>query len=224
MKKETLSKKIKRTQAIEKALHKAFPNPQIALYYENPLQLLISVILSAQCTDVRVNMVTPALFKKYRTAKDFAEAGQSELEIDIHSTGFYRNKAKNIIACCRSLVEQHGGEVPATMEELQALAGVGRKTANCVLGGAFGIPSGIVVDTHVKRIAARLALTDESDPEKVEADLTKLLDKKDWIHFSNALILHGRKTCDARKPLCNECPLASLCPSAVMTTTKRKNA
>jgi endonuclease-3 len=215
MKRENQQEKAVRAHAIEKILRKTYPNPRIALQYDTPLQLLVAVILSAQCTDVRVNMVTPSLFKRYKTAKAFAEAEQSELEIDIRSTGFYRNKAKNIIACCQALVSKHGGEVPASMDELTALAGVGRKTANCVLGGAFGIPSGVTVDTHVRRIAGRLGLTAETDPEKIESDLMVLLNKKDWIHFSNAVILHGRQVCDARKPLCGECVLMHLCPSAV---------
>ena len=222
MKRESQQEKAARAHAIEKILRKTFPNPRIALQYDSPLQLLVAVILSAQCTDVRVNMVAPALFKKYKTAKAFADAGQSELEIDIRSTGFYRNKAKNIIACCQALVSKHGGEIPASMDELTALAGVGRKTANCVLGGAFGIPSGVTVDTHVKRIAGRLGLTVETNPEKIEIDLMALLEKKDWIHFSNAVILHGRQVCDARKPLCGQCVLARLCPSAASPTSGLK--
>ena len=222
MKRESLQEKAVRAHGIEKILRKTFPNPRIALQYDSPLQLLVAVILSAQCTDVRVNMVAPALFRKYKTAKAFADAEQSELEIDIRSTGFYRNKAKNIIACCQALVSKHGGEIPASMDELTALAGVGRKTANCVLGGAFGIPSGVTVDTHVKRIAGRLGLTVETDPEKIERELMVLLEKKDWIHFSNAVILHGRQVCDARKPLCGECVLARLCPSAATPTSGSK--
>lgn len=222
MKRESQQEKVARAHAVEKILRKTFPNPRIALQYDNPLHLLVAVILSAQCTDVRVNIVTPALFKKYKTAKAFAEAEQSELEIDIRSTGFYRNKAKNIIACCQALVSKHGGKIPVSMAELTALAGVGRKTANCVLGGAFGIPSGVVVDTHVKRIAGRLGLTAEIDPEKIERELMVLLEKKDWIHFSNAVILHGRQVCDARKPLCGECVLAHLCPSAASPTSGPK--
>ena len=161
-----------------------------------------------------MNKVTPELFKKYRTAKDFAMARQEELEQDVRSTGFYRNKAKSIIACCRAIVERHGGQVPKTMEELVQLGGVGRKTANCVLGGAFGINSGVVVDTHVRRVAQRLGLSSTDDPEKIELDLMELIDEKDWYGFGNMLIWHGRRVCDARKPKCPDCPLLKLCPSA----------
>jgi endonuclease III len=215
MKRETNEERVARARAIEKKLRRAYPDPRIALKCENPVQLLIAVILSAQCTDVQVNVVTKELFLKYRSAHDFATADLRELEQDIRSTGFYHNKAKNIVACCTALLERHGGRVPETMEELTALAGVGRKTANCVLGGAFGIASGVVVDTHVKRIANRLGLTKQSDPEKIETDLNGILIQKDWIHFSNALIHHGRKICGARKPLCGECVLAALCPSRI---------
>jgi endonuclease III len=202
-----------RARKIESALRRDYAHPRIALEFESPLQLLIAVILSAQCTDVRVNMVTPSLFRKYRSAEDFANADQKVLEKEIHSTGFFRNKARNIIACCRSLVNEYNGEVPRTMEDLVALAGVGRKTANCVLGGAFGIPSGIVVDTHVSRVSKRLGLTDNDNPERIEKDLMKLIEKRDWIHFGNALVLHGRRICNARTPLCRECCLNALCPS-----------
>lgn len=211
---ESFIVKRNRGRKIEKILHKEYPSASVALQYSTPLQLLVAVILSAQCTDVRVNMVTPALFKRYKSAADFANADAAELEQEIHSTGFFRNKTKNIIACCRALVEQHGGKVPASMEALIRLPGVGRKTANCILGGAFGISAGIVVDTHVARLAARLGLTANTDPEKIETDLCEILEQKDWIHFGNALILHGRKICPARKPLCAECSLSSLCPSS----------
>jgi len=195
-------------------LHKQYPDPKVALDFSNPLQLLIATILSAQCTDVRVNMVTPALFKKYRSASDFANAIQEELEQDIRSTGFYRNKAKSIISCCKSLVEKHGGKVPKTIDELVQLGGVGRKTANCVLGGAYGIYSGVVVDTHVRRVSQRLGLAATDDPEKIEAELMELLPQDDWHLFGNLLVWHGRKTCGARKPDCLNCPLRKLCPSA----------
>ena len=203
-----------RGRKIEKVLRKEYRSAAVALQYATPLQLLIAVILSAQCTDVRVNMVTPALFKRYRSAVDFANADSVEIEEAIHSTGFFRNKTKSIIACCRVLVDQHGGKVPASMEELVKLPGVGRKTANCILGGAFGISAGVVVDTHVARVSARLGLTTNTDPEKIEKDLCGILEQKDWIHFGNAVILHGRKVCAARKPLCAECLLNALCPSA----------
>lgn len=211
---ESQKKKRERARKIESRLRKGYSTPTIALKYSTPLQLLISVILSAQCTDARVNMVTPALFRKYRIAKDFAAAVPAELEREIHSTGFYRNKAKNIIACCKALLSGFDGEVPSTMEELIQLPGVGRKTANCVLGGAFGIAAGVVVDTHVIRLSNRLGLTTNSNAEKIEEDLCRLIDQEDWIHFGNAVILHGRKICSARNPLCNECIVNDLCPSA----------
>jgi endonuclease-3 len=211
--KESGVKKKHRAQKIESLLRKEYPSPTIALEYSTPLQLLIAVILSAQCTDLRVNVVTPALFGKYRTAQEFANADLKELEHVIHSTGFFRNKAKNIVACCKALVEGYRGEVPTSMDELIQLPGVGRKTANCVLGAAFGIPSGIVVDTHVIRLATRLGFTGNTQPEKIETDLSELIAKKDWIHFGNALIHHGRRICDARNPQCAMCVLERLCPS-----------
>lgn len=195
-------------------LQKQYPAATIALDFSNPLQLLVATILSAQCTDKRVNMVTPALFKKYPSARHFAGANQAELEQDIRSTGFYRNKAKSIIACCQAIVRNHGGNVPKTMEELIELGGVGRKTANCVLGGAYGINSGVVVDTHVRRVSQRLGLTKNEDPEKIEQDLMKVLPQNDWYEFGTQVILHGRNTCDARKPACSQCILVDLCPSA----------
>lgn len=214
MKKETTAQLQARTKKIVTLLHKEYPNPKIALNFSNPLELLIAVMLSAQCTDVRVNIVTKDLFRKYKTANDYATVDPKELEQDIRSTGFYKNKAKNIIACCKALIKNHKGTVPHTMEELIALAGVGRKTANCVLGGAYGINSGVVVDTHVKRLSNRLALTEEYDPVKIEEDLITLLPQKEWFSFGNRLIWHGRKVCDARKPKCSECVLDKLCPSA----------
>jgi endonuclease III len=211
---ESNERKKRRAHQIERLLRKKYPSASTALHYRNPLQLLISVILSAQCTDMRVNMVTPSLFAKYATVEAFAHADRSELEHAIHSTGFYRNKAKNIINCCKALIEKHGGEVPSSMDELIQLPGVGRKTANCVLSGAFHTSSGIVVDTHVTRLTTRLGLTENSDPGKIEADMCELIDRKDWIHFGNALIDHGRKVCGARKPQCAGCILNKLCPSA----------
>ena len=208
-----------RTGKIIARLKKEFPQARTALEFSNPLQLLISTILSAQCTDVRVNIVTPTLFAKYRSAKDFAEADVSELEAEIKSTGFYRMKAKHIINASKAIVEQFGGQVPETMDELLSLPGVGRKTANCVLGGAYGIQSGIVVDTHVIRLANLLGLTKNDAPDKIEQDLIKLVPKKEWYRFSNLIILHGRKTCKARSPLCNTCILADICPSAQVTSS-----
>lgn len=204
-----------RMPRILEALFSVYPDPHCALKHENPLQLLVSTILSAQCTDERVNMVTAALFKKYRTAADFARVDQAEFENDIRSTGFFRNKAKNIISCAKMLVEKHGGGVPKTLEELVVLPGVGRKTANVVLGTAFGIASGVVVDTHVTRLSWRLGLTNETDAEKIEADLMTLVPKNRWIAFSHAIILHGRARCSARAPDCAGCELAALCPKRI---------
>jgi endonuclease-3 len=182
------------------------------LEFESPLQLLIATILSAQCTDKRVNMVTPGLFAKYKTAADFARASLPALEKAIQSTGFFRNKAKNIKACCQAIMVQHGGKVPRDLDSLVALPGVGRKTANVVLGTAFGIPSGVVVDTHVSRIAQRLGLTTTTDAVKAEAELCAILPKKEWIDFSHRLIWHGRAICDARRPKCDMCSLNKICP------------
>ncbi|MCX6135750.1 MAG: endonuclease III [Ignavibacteriales bacterium] len=212
--KESNQKLKSRAQKLAVILHKTYPDPKIALDFSTPLQLIVATILSAQCTDVRVNMVTPSLFKKYRAAKDFANAKQEELEQEIRSTGFFRNKAKSIIACCRTLVEKHDGKVPKTMEELVELGGVGRKTANCVLGGAFGINAGVVVDTHVRRVSQRLGLSSFDDPERIETDLMQLIPQDEWFVFGNMLVWHGRKICDARKPDCLNCPLRKLCPSA----------
>ena len=212
--KETKQEMRSRAKKILAHLRKKYPDPKIALDFSNPLQLLIATILSAQCTDKRVNMVTPGLFKKYRSAYDFSIANLAELERDIRSTGFYRNKAKSIVSSCKSLVEKHGGNVPKTMDELIQLGGVGRKTANCVLGGAYGINSGVVVDTHVRRVSQRLGLATMNDPEKIELELMGLLPQNDWFLFGNLLIWHGRETCDARKPDCLNCPLQRLCPSA----------
>jgi endonuclease-3 len=200
-----------RARAIARLLAEAYPDAHCALHHDDPLQLLIATILSAQCTDARVNMVTPALFKRYPDAAAFAGADLRELEELIRSTGFFRNKARNIIACCRQLVEQHGGEVPATMEELVPLPGVGRKTANVILGNAFDVP-GIPVDTHVARLSGRMGLTQESDPVKIERDLMRLIPEKDWTMFGHRMIFHGRQVCHARKPLCEQCTLAALCP------------
>jgi endonuclease-3 len=200
-----------RARQIVRGLAKLYPDARCALHHESPLQLLVATILSAQCTDVRVNMVTPALFARYPDAEAFATADQGELETAIQSTGFFRNKAKNIIGCCKALVEKHRGQVPGTMEELVHLPGVGRKTANVVLGNAFDVP-GITVDTHVQRLSRRLGLTCESVPEKIEQDLMKLIPQKEWTNFSHAMIFHGRQVCYARKPKCSECGIAKYCP------------
>ncbi len=193
-----------------------YPRAQTALTHDNPLQLLVATILSAQCTDERVNKVTPSLFSRYRTASDFASSRPEELEALIRSTGFYRAKAKNIRQCCAEIVERHDGRVPGTMHELVGLPGVGRKTANVVLGSAFGEAEGVVVDTHVKRISGLLGLTTHTDPEKIERDLMELLPKKHWIVFSNLLILHGRAVCRARRPDCGRCAVSDVCPSSLV--------
>lgn len=195
-------------------LKKAYPQATCALHFSNKIQLLVSTILSAQCTDVRVNIVTKSLFKKYKTAKDFADASFEELCRDIKSTGFYRNKAKNIQGACKAIVGQFKGKVPGTMPELLTLPGVGRKTANVVLGTGFGISEGIVVDTHVTRLSNRLGFTRHSNPVKIEQDLVELVHKKDWIDFSHLMIAHGRAICVARKPKCPQCPIKEYCPSA----------
>ncbi len=212
MPRENTAAKKARTQKIIAALKCVYPNAHCELNFSNPLELLIATILSAQCTDKRVNLVTAELFKKYRNAKDFAEADISELEKDIRSTGFYKNKAKNIKACCAALVEKFDGEVPRTMDELHALAGVGRKTANVVLGNAFGINVGVVVDTHVTRLGNRLGLVKGTDAVKLEQEFMKLVPQNEWTDFSHWLIWHGRRRCDARKPDCADCEIANLCP------------
>jgi endonuclease-3 len=194
-------------------LHEVYPSAHCELEFETPFQLLVATILSAQCTDKRVNIVTRDLFQKYRSAYDFAEVSQSELEQAIKSTGFYRNKAKNLRAMSKDLVEKHGGEVPKTMAELTRLAGVGRKTANVVLGNAFSVDEGIVVDTHVARLAKRFKLTTKNEPEKIEEDLMRLVPRTQWTNFSHWLIWHGRRRCYARNPDCPKCEIGSLCPS-----------
>jgi len=191
-------------------LKKEHPENRIALNYSNTVQLLVAVILSAQCTDVRVNYVTGELFKKYKDADDFAKADIDVFEQEIRSTGFYKNKAKNIIACCSEIADKYSGKVPKTLEELIKLPGIGRKTANVILGSAFGIP-GIVVDTHVKRLAYRIGLTINKEPEKIEIDLMRIIPKDDWFYFSNMLIFHGRKICIARKPKCDICSIEKQC-------------
>ncbi len=211
---ETFEQKKLRAAEIVKLLKKRYPeDPKTALDYKTSLELLVATILSAQCTDARVNMVTKDLFKKYKTAKDYASAKQEDFEQDIKSTGFYRNKAKNVMAMAQAVLRDHGGEVPATMEDLVKLPGVGRKTANLILGIVHGIP-GIVCDTHVIRVSQRLGLTANKDAEKIEYDLYSVLPEKEWIGFSNRLIMHGRDTCAAKKPDCPACVLNEVCPSA----------
>ncbi len=201
----------RRVRKLITRLKKRYPDARCALNFTNPLELLIATILSAQCTDVRVNIVTKDLFKKYRSVQDYAKVKPGIFEDDIRSTGFYKNKTKSIISCCKKIVEEHGGKVPSTMEELIELGGIGRKSANVILGNVFGIP-GITVDTHVKRIANRLALTGNQDPVKIEYDLMELVPRKEWTQFSHLIIFHGRNTCKARKPLCVECVVEGLCP------------
>ncbi len=202
-----------RASAWCQALARVYPDAHCDLNFSNPLELLIATILSAQCTDVQVNKVTPALFRKYRAARDYAEANPQEFEHDLKSIGLYRAKAKNIRACCRLLVDHHGGKVPESMEELVQLPGVGRKTANVVLGNAFGQNAGVVVDTHVARLSARLGLTRQTDPVKIEQALMKLVPQADWTLFSHWLIFHGRRRCKAQNPDCPNCEIASLCLS-----------
>jgi endonuclease-3 len=189
-----------------------YPEASCSLEFDTPLELLVATILSAQCTDERVNQVTRGLFRKYRCAADFASAPIEDLEKDIQSTGFFRNKARNIQSCCQKLCEEYGGEVPKDLDALVDLPGVGRKTANVVLGTAFGIASGVVVDTHVSRLSQRLGLTDQTDPVKIERDLMEQMPPKEWVAFSHRMIQHGRQICQARRPKCGECPLARWCP------------
>jgi endonuclease-3 len=203
----------KRARKIVNRLKKAYPDARCSLNHANPLELLVATILSAQCTDERVNLVTAELFGKYRLPEDYAAVAQEELELDIRSTGFFRNKAKSIRGACKLIAEQYGGRVPETMEELLELPGVARKTANVVLGNAFGVSSGVVVDTHVSRLSQRLALTRETQPEKIERDLCELVPRADWIELPHLLISHGRAVCKARTPLCAECFLLELCPT-----------
>ncbi|CAN5602262.1 endonuclease III [soil metagenome] len=206
----------KRVPLLIAELERLYPDASTELDFETPLQLLVAVVLSAQCTDKRVNIVTPALFARFKTANDYATAKLSEIEEYIRTTGFFRNKAKNIQAACRALVERHNSEVPNTLEELTALPGLGRKSANCILGDVFDTP-GITVDTHVGRLSRRLGLTTLTDPVKVEFALMKLLPQPTWTDVSHRLILHGRRVCDARKPKCGECSLADICPKVGVT-------
>lgn len=211
---ETVKKKGERVAKLIRAFQRVYPNAHCELSHHNPLELMVATVLSAQCTDKRVNIVTKSLFRKYRSAEDFARTPLPELEEAIRSTGFYRNKAKNIKAACLKLVERHGGHVPKTMEELIELDGVGRKTANVILGNAFGVNAGVVVDTHVTRLSRRLGLTRHESPKKIEQDLMKLVPEKFWTLWSHWLIWHGRQRCNARKPDCLGCEVRELCPSA----------
>jgi len=213
MPRESLEARRARTQQIIAGLQRAYPDAHCELNYSNPLELLVATILSAQCTDKQVNIVTPELFRKYRGAAEYAAASLEQLESDVRRIGLYKNKAKNIRSCCQRLVERHGGDVPRTMDELVALDGVGRKTANVVLGNAFGINVGVVVDTHVARLCQRLCLTAEENPQKIERALMELVPQSEWTMFSHWLIWHGRRRCAARKPDCAACEIAGLCPS-----------
>lgn len=211
---ESKPKKRQRTEEILHRLEEEYPEACCALEHRTPLQLLVATILSAQCTDKRVNMVTPALFERFPDAASYAAADMSELEEMIRTTGFYRNKAKSLKGLGQALQSDHDGEVPSTMKELSSLPGVGRKTANVVLGNAFGIDEGIVVDTHVGRLSNRLGLSEESNPVKIESDLMALVPQEDWTLWAHLLIFHGRQVCKARKPACADCVLVDLCPSA----------
>lgn len=214
MPREPLEKKNSRAKKVIALLKKRYPGARCALNFENVHQLMVATILSAQCTDVRVNIVTPDLFKKYRSIKDFADADINELENDVRTTGFFRNKAKSIKRSAQQLLEEFRGEIPRTIEKLTKLAGVGRKTASVILGTGYGIAEGIVVDTHVSRISRLLGFTSKTDPVKIERDLMEIIPKKDWIDFSHLLIYHGRAICIARRPKCPICPVNKLCPSA----------
>lgn len=211
--KETLRGKCERVKLIDRRLAKIYPEAHCTLNFKNPLELLVATILAAQCTDARVNIVTKTLFKKYRTAKDYAQANPKVFQRDITSVGFFRNKTKSVLGCTKMLLDEHAGKVPQTMEQLLRLPGVGRKTANVILGNSFGIP-GIVVDTHVGRLSGRLGLSVHSDPNKIEQDLVKIVSENRWTMFSHLLVFHGRNVCVARKPRCPECLLNDLCPSA----------
>jgi len=205
----------KKVNQIIKILKKEYPKAKIALEFSNPLEILVATILSAQCTDERVNKVTKSLFKKYKTVQDYANADLKKFEQEIKSTGFYRNKAKNIISSAKMIIEKFNGKVPDKMEDLLTLPGVARKTANIVLGNAYGIVEGIAVDTHVRRLSQRLGFTKNDDPVKIEQDLMKIIPKSNWFIISYLLIEHGRKICDARKPNCSECVISDLCPKII---------
>jgi endonuclease III len=207
-----------RVRKIIRLLKRAYPDAKCSLNHSNAFELLIATILSAQCTDARVNIVTQDLFRKYRKPEDYLKVSPTELQQDIRTTGFFRNKTKSIQGTAKVLTEQYGGEVPATIEELLELPGVARKTANVVLGNAFGVSSGVVVDTHVTRLSRRLGLTEQKSAEKIEKDLIAIVPKKDWVIFPHLFIAHGRKICKARNPLCAECVVEKLCPSSFLKT------
>lgn len=211
---ESLRRRQQRGRVILRRLRRVYPHAQMILRYSNHWELLVAVVLSAQCTDVMVNKVTARLFKKYRALDDYVHADPREFEQDIRSTGFYRNKTKHVLAAARLVKERFGGRVPSTMDELLQIPGVARKTANIILGNAFGIVEGIAVDTHVTRLSTRLGLTDHHSPEKIEQDLMKALPQKDWFHATYLLIDHGRAVCKAQRPQCDRCPLSDVCPSA----------
>lgn len=217
---ESKSQRQARTHEIIKLLKRAHPDARCALNHSNAFELLIATILSAQCTDERVNKVTADLFRKYRKPEDYLKVRDTELQQDVKTTGFFRNKTKSIQGACKVLIEEFGGEVPRTMEELLRVPGAARKTSNVVLGVAYGIAEGVVVDTHVSRLSQRLKLTRQKDPVKIEKDLIELVPKKDWIIFSHLLIFHGRRVCKARRPLCEECAVEKLCPSSILKTGK----
>jgi endonuclease-3 len=214
MPRESKANRTLRVAELIAKLKTGYPDARCALTHGNPLKLMVATILSAQCTDKRVNIVTKMLFKKYKTPQDYADAPQDELENDIRSTGFFRNKAKNIRGACAKIISDFDGKVPGAMAELLTLPGVARKTANCVLGNAFGIAEGVVVDTHVMRLSGRLGITKHTEPVKIERDLIELVPRDEWILWSHLLIFHGRATCTARKPNCDNCCISALCPSA----------
>jgi endonuclease-3 len=214
VKRESKAAKRERTLEIIRRLKEQYPDAKTSLNFENPYQLIVATILSAQCTDERVNMTTPALFKRYPSAQALADARTGDVEEMIKSTGFFRNKTKSLLGMANAVVTDHGGEIPKTMAGLVKLPGVGRKTANVVLGNAFGIDEGIVVDTHVARVSKRLGLTSNTDPEKIEQDLIELVPRADWTIFAHLCIYHGRAICKAPTPRCDECPLADICPTA----------
>jgi endonuclease III len=217
---ETKSQLKERTEKIIKLLKRAHPDAKCALHHSNAFELLIATILSAQCTDERVNKVTADLFRKYRKPEDYLQVAATELQEDIRTTGFFRNKTKSIQGACKMLVEEFAGEVPQSMEELLKLPGVARKTANVVLGVAYGKAEGVVVDTHVTRLSHRLRLTKHKDAVKIEKDLMEIVPRKQWIEFAHLLIFHGRRTCKARRPLCEDCLIEELCPSSILKTGK----
>ena len=221
---ETKAQKQARTEKIIKLLKRAYAEARCALNHSNPFELLIATILSAQCTDERVNIVTADLFRKYCKPEDYLKVPAVELQHDIRTTGFFRNKTKSIQGACKMLVDEFNGEVPRTMDELLQLPGVARKTANVVLGVGYGIAEGVVVDTHVNRLSHRLAFTRQRDPVKIEQDLMRLVPRKDWIIFAHLLIFHGRRICKARRPLCAECSIEQLCPSSILKTGKLPRA